>query len=153
MGYPPRQNRYGCPVFLHRDLHDTGETHWLLRRNPYSDRVLWLVQVSTSYFPGARFGNVRDMKKYLQAPCNSIADKEIISGEDEAYEYAMMHLRLSEGFSLLEYESRFGTDFLASRREKIKTYQQEGLISIENGRIFLSEDGFYLSNSIMADII
>ena len=106
-----------------------------------------------SYFDGVRYGNVRDMKKYVLTPCDAKADSEKISKDDEAYEYAMMHLRLADGFSLLEYRARFGVDFLSERSEKIKVYESRGLLRVENDRISLTEDGFYLSNSIMADII
>ena len=106
-----------------------------------------------SYFEGVRYGNVRDMRSYVENPTTARAETDEISADDEAYEYAMMHLRLSEGFSLSEYRSRFGEDFLGKRAEKIKRYSSLGLLKVECDRLFLTEDGFYLSNSIMADII
>ena len=57
------------------------------------------------------------------------------------------------GFSLDEYRSRFGEDFICARAAKIKRYESLGLVRVENERISLTEDGFYLSNTIMADII
>ena len=106
-----------------------------------------------SYFEGVRYGNVRDMRSYVENPTSARAETDEISADDEAYEYAMMHLRLSDGFSLSEYSSRFGEDFLGKRAEKIKRYSSLGLLKVERDRLFLTEDGFYLSNSIMADII
>ena len=77
-----------------------------------------------SYLDGKRFGNSSKINEYLSSDSKKYNYEEIISKEDEAYEYAMLRFRLAEGFSLSEYENRFGKSFLTSdRAEKILNYQ------------------------------
>lgn len=106
-----------------------------------------------SYFDGIRYGNGRNMKAYLQAPTGALAEKETLSAADEAYEYVMTHLRLSEGFSLAEYQAAFGADFLALHGKHLQEYKALGLLKTENGRIFLTDEGMNLSNSILVSFM
>lgn len=106
-----------------------------------------------SYFEGVRFGNTRNFSEYISAPTNARADTEHLTAEDEAYEYAMMRLRLSEGISLSDYRERFSVDFLTSRREGIEKYVGAGLLSLNGDRVSLTDAGFYLSNTIMSELL
>ena len=106
-----------------------------------------------SYFGGDRYGNGRNMQEYLQAPTGAVAEKETLSVQDAAYEYVMTHLRLSEGFSLAEYKAAFGIDFLALHALRLQEYKALGLLKTENGRIFLTDEGMNLSNSILVSFM
>jgi oxygen-independent coproporphyrinogen-3 oxidase len=90
---------------------------------------------------------------YLNDSYLDFRDLDFLTDEDLAFEYAMLHLRLKDGFSLKDYKDRFGIDFLVSREEKIKYYENQGLLSVINDRIFLTETGFYLSNTILSDLL
>ena len=78
---------------------------------------------------------------------------EEIDIRSEAFEYAMLRLRLADGFSLDEYESRFGDRFLREKEDIARDYERMGLIYLKDGRISLSEKGFYLSNSIISSLL
>lgn len=104
-----------------------------------------------SYFAGKRYGNTANIDDYLLGV--RIIDTTEISVSDMAYEFAMMRLRLREGFSLLEYKSRFGASFMSGREETIKRYLALGLITIKGDRIALSEKGFYVSNTILTELL
>lgn len=104
-----------------------------------------------SYFGGERYGNVRSLDGYLSGA--SRENTERVSFEDEMFEYAMMHLRLAEGISLLDYEARFGRSFLADRMPQLRRFSDMGLLSVTNERVTLTERGFYLSNTIMSEIL
>ncbi|MBQ8302913.1 MAG: radical SAM family heme chaperone HemW [Clostridia bacterium] len=106
-----------------------------------------------SYFDGRRFGNSRDVSEYLSSNYAKYDSGEIISCTDEAYEYVMLGLRLSEGFSLSEYKDRFGADFIVGREKFIESLVKEGYMKIADGRIFLTERGFYVSNMILSELI
>lgn len=104
-----------------------------------------------SYFDGRRFGNSDDPSVYLGKDCvDYVLDED---EADESFEYVMLRLRLAEGFSLTDYKARFGEDFLASRRELIDSYLKAGYISLGDDRIALTERGFYVSNSILTELI
>ena len=106
-----------------------------------------------SYFDGMRFGNTKNMEEYLTADVHRSVDADVIDHDTEAYEYVMLALRLSEGVSLADYQERFGSDFLLSRRKKIDTLINLGYAEISDGRFFLTDKGMYISNSIITDII
>ncbi len=107
-----------------------------------------------SYFDGKRFGNSSVIDEYLSSNREKYMYEEIISKEEEAYEYAMLRLRLAEGFSLKEYESKFGKSFCSNERmKKISNYQKFGYINLSGDRLSLSDKGFYISNKILTELL
>ncbi len=106
-----------------------------------------------SYFDGRRFGNSRDIMEYLRGNCAKYDSGEIISCSDEAYEYVMLGLRLSEGLSLSEYKKRFCIDFLDGREDLVDSLVKADYMKISDGRISLTERGFYVSNTILTELI
>ena len=65
----------------------------------------------------------------------------------------MLGLRLSTGISLSDYELRFGVSFLLGREEKISRYIDLGYMRRDDDRIALTEKGFYISNTILSDLL
>ncbi len=104
-----------------------------------------------SYLDGRRFGNTRLPREYLSGV--RIESDEVLGKPDIAYEFAMLGLRLSEGFSLSEYRARFGYDFLVGREEFVKRLADEGYLTLTGDRLALTERGFYVSNSILAELL
>lgn len=104
-----------------------------------------------SYFKNKRYGNTRSLKEYISGAPRE--DYEEIDIEAERFEYAMMRLRLSSGIDLSLYKERFGIPFAFGKEERIAEYTKRGLISICGDRLSLTEDGFYLSNMILADLL
>ena len=118
-----------------------------------SEEYIGVGLAAYSYFDGVRYGNSRDYDKYLVdfGDCREFSEKIDIEGEK--YEYAMLSLRLREGFSLSEYEKRFGESFLVGREKILEKLSKSGLLCIDDGRIHLSEEGFYVSNSILTELL
>ena len=106
-----------------------------------------------SYFGKKRYGNTSSLDEYISDDYVQYRYGECISDSDEAFEYVMMHFRLSEGFSLSDYRVRFGTDFLTGREALIERYRSLGYINISDDRIYLTESGFYISNTILSDLL
>ena len=102
-----------------------------------------------SFYCGERFFNTSDVNEYI-AGASSVLDND---GTDRAYEYAMLKLRLKDGFLLSEYESLFGVSFTEGKEELLARLVSEGLLTLSDGRIALTERGFYLSNSILVEIL
>ena len=105
-----------------------------------------------SYYKGRRFYNSADFDEYFLPERRQYVSEEI-DIRSEAFEYAMLRLRLADGFSLDEYESRFGDRFLRGKEDIAGDYERMGLIYLKDGRISLSEKGFYLSNSIISSLL
>lgn len=116
-----------------------------------AEEYIGLGVAAYSYFGGMRYGNARSLDAYLSAP--SPVECEHLTDGDIAYEYAMMRLRLSEGISLSDYKKRFGMSFLSERESLIDKFSRHGLISQDGDRLSLTERGFYLSNTILAEIL
>ncbi len=106
-----------------------------------------------SYYRSKRYSNTEEFSEYFSDPCAKYISEDEFKITKDPFEYAMLSLRLSEGFSLLEYKNLFGTDFTKGKENLIKLYTEEGFITIKNDRISLTPKGFYLSNTIMSNLI
>ena len=106
-----------------------------------------------SYFDGKRFGNVDDPIEYSYKKCVEYDYIESIDFAKSQYEYVMLRLRLAEGFSLLEFKEKFRVDFLQGRENIISRLKSAGYLNIIDERISLTEKGFYISNSILNELI
>lgn len=103
-----------------------------------------------SYLDGKRYGNGRNLADYLRG--ERILDVVELSREDVMYEYAMMRLRLMSGIDLAEYKDRFGVDFTEGREELIEKYCRLGLAELDSS-FRLNEKGFYVSNTILSELL
>ena len=106
-----------------------------------------------SYFDGKRFGNTTDRYAYLDGKCGIIATDECEDRDSLSYELVMLGLRLSEGFSRDEYKNITGSDFLVGRECQIDKLIELGYLIVRDDRIALTEKGFYVSNTILTELI
>ena len=106
-----------------------------------------------SFFENKRFFNPSTFNQYFDSFECGREVEEILDSESLAYEYAMMRLRLQEGIPLDEYKHLFRSDFLTGREQKIDLYKRLGYIWIENERLSLTERGFYVSNTILSELL
>ena len=105
-----------------------------------------------SYLSGRRFGNTKDLQKYLSG--EGLSEYcESLSLEDEKYEYAMLALRLDRGITLSEYQKLFSENFLSGRETVISKLSEGGYIRLDNDNLALTEKGFYVSNSIITELL
>ena len=65
----------------------------------------------------------------------------------------MLAFRLSEGLSLSEYKQNFGKSFLAGREEAVSRLVSLGYMKREDDRLALTDRGFYVSNSILTELL
>ena len=105
-----------------------------------------------SYYHGERIYTTSDIKEYFSKNSANYRYGERTRGRD-AFEYAMLALRLTEGLSLRDYESVFGVPFTRGRETVIKKYADAGLLKATDSSISLTEKGFYLSNTILSELI
>ncbi|MCP4205805.1 MAG: coproporphyrinogen III oxidase [Shimia sp.] len=76
--------------------------------------------------------------------------KEAVSLEDQAAEFLMMGLRLSEGVDLQRYESMAGKPIEGTR---VATLQDIGMIEIENSRLRVLPQGRMVLNSVLSELL
>ena len=106
-----------------------------------------------SYFEGKRFYNTSNFSEYFTLDRAKYNKEESEQTGIDPFEYAMLALRLDDGFSLAEYEKLFGKSFLHGNEEKIQRLSELGFLRINGDRISLTHEGFYLSNSILSDLL
>ena len=106
-----------------------------------------------SYLDSYRYSNTLSFDEYLCGSGVKYECKNELSSEDTEYEYAMMRLRLREGIDLYDYIRRFGHEFSMGREALIEKFESAGLIKCADGRLSLTEQGFYLSNTILSELL
>ena len=106
-----------------------------------------------SYYGKKRYSNPVTFSEYFSPDRKTYRQSEEIGIEENAYEFVMMRLRLSEGFSLSDYEKRFGSSFLLGREKIARELVRNGYATLKDGRLALTDTGFYVSNAILSDLI
>ena len=106
-----------------------------------------------SYFRDKRYGNSSAFEEYLSDNFIQYRREELIDDNSRATEFIMMHLRLSDGLSLADYEREFSCSFLDGRVPTLEKYRALGYLDIRDGKVFLTERGYYISNTIISELI
>ena len=119
---------------------------------------------ASSYLGNVRFRNTDHMEAYLdwfeqtdrvlpwpEAPVH--CEREALSDADAMAEFVILGLRMEEGISEETFFSRFGKNIGEVYGEILEKHGREGLLEEKNGRIFLTERGFSLSNYVMCDFL
>ena len=119
--------------------------YWVL------DEYLGLGLAAHSDFSGKRVENTRDMNKYLLG--EYIENETEISILEREFEFIMLGLRTSRGISKSEFFDRFHIDFDEKYGEKVEKYAKMGYFLQNDDVVALSESGFEVSNSILAQIL
>lgn len=100
-------------------------------------------------FGGARYENERSIKAYIKNPY--LIKKTALSKEELMAEYIICSMRKTSGLDLADFEHRFKKSFFDIY--DVSKYEKGGFLACENGRIFFTEKGFEVSNSILCDFV
>ena len=65
----------------------------------------------------------------------------------------MMGLRLVAGVDRYEYQSRFGTDLYAEKQSRIDKLVSLGLLESDQNSLRLSPEAFFVSNSVIGELL
>ena len=104
-----------------------------------------------SLFGGERFGNSRDLGAFLAGE-DIVCERERISDTDAAFEFVMLGMRMGKGIDISEYERRFCRDFDADFPSAEK-FEAHSLLKREGERLFFTDEGFFVSNTILAQFL
>ena len=127
------------------------------------NKVYWSLEeyigvgsASSSYIDGYRLVNISNINDYIEKINNNISvviDKYENSIEDEMEEFVFMGLRMVSGIDLLKFKKKFGVDINSIYKEVIEKNIKDGLLVVEENKMFLTAKGMELSNSVMSDFI
>ena len=104
-----------------------------------------------SYGNGKRSWNIADTKAYITAiendrlPC----EEEIIDADTHYNDMIMTALRTCEGIELSMLSAEYRTYLM----RLAKPLQEQGLLKEDNGWLYLTRDGIYVSDSVMSDLM
>lgn len=109
-----------------------------------------------SYIGNYRYYNTKRLDTYIENLKNNkspIHAKEYISIAQRRTERIMLSLRTTKGLNLEEFKKEFKEDLLKSKSNNIEKLQHEGMIEISDGYLKISPDYFYVSNSIIIELL
>ena len=112
-----------------------------------------------SYLGSCRFSFRRDTELYISAmehperSYNIIDERYTIGQNDRIGEYVMLRLRTSYGIDLGEFRDLFGRDFDALYGSRLPQYEKGGYMKREDGRVFLTPEGMFVSSYILSDLL
>ncbi len=81
------------------------------------------------------------------------AGDEPIDARRARGEFVFLNLRLRAGLSLADFAGRFGESFESAFGERAARLFEGGLLVREDGRIYLSDRGLELADSVFAEFI
>ncbi|MBR2460476.1 MAG: radical SAM family heme chaperone HemW [Clostridia bacterium] len=110
-----------------------------------------------SYLDGVRYRAPSSVDEYIDAvnrrDMSTLSlDSLRIEGEERASEYVMLRMRLRDGISAAEFERDIGGDF-SEYEKRIKPFIRSGHIRMSDGRYAFTDEGFDVSNYILAQLI
>lgn len=108
---------------------------------------------ASGFVGDVRYTNPYDIKDYISTPVSALLEEgETVPLYDQANEYAMLRLRLTDGIDLKEFQRRYGrgfTDFFPNAR----ALAEQGLLVISDSRAYVPDDKIYVTNSILVDLL
>lgn len=116
----------------------------------WADQHYYGCGVSASgYLENYRYTNTKSITKYLQG--ETIMSKETLTRQEEEFEYLMLNLRMTEGFSISDFNKRFQKDFLTSYHQEIQKCGKS--LVIHENRVRIRKDDIYIMDSILLNLL
>ncbi len=128
--------------------HNLG--YWKL--NPYIGVGL----SSHSSIDNRRYWNTSVFNEYFSMIDENIlpiSGEETISKDLMESEYLILRIRLNEGISFVDYETRFNRSFMQKYERVVNKHIETGLLMISEDRISLTDKGKDLSNLVEVDFL
>lgn len=104
-----------------------------------------------SYGNGKRSWNIADTKAYITAieEDRLPSEEEVIDADTHYNDMIMTALRTCEGINL----STLSAEYQAYLMRLAKPLQEQGLLKEDNGWLYLTHEGIYVSDSVMSDLM
>ena len=112
------------------------------------EEYLGLGASAHSFMNGKRYYCTRDINEFING------SDAVLDGEGGDFdEYVMMRLRLAKGLQNELVEQRFGHSIPNTMLQKAKELEKHGLAICKDKNIYLTKEGFLLSNSIISHLL
>lgn len=111
---------------------------------------------ASSFFAGTRYSNIVDINKYIDNINNNssvILEEEHLDKYSLMKEYVILTLRLKEGINLQKFYNKFGIDLFEIFGVEVKELNNNGLITITDKNIYLTDRGTEVANLVWEKFI
>lgn len=108
------------------------------------------------YFNGVRYSNCLSIEDYITSvkKCGTaVIMEEQVTTSNLIEEYIMLGLRLKQGIDTNYLKNNLNYDILNIKSNEINKLINLGLIEINNGRLFATDNGFYVLNAIIVELV
>lgn len=112
-----------------------------------------LLKKSDCYSTSRRFTNTFDLTDYLKNPIGNHSEEQLLTQDDEMEEYMFLGLRMMQGILKEQFYRTFGRSFDEVYGDIAKKQQEQGLIKCDADRLWLTDIGIDISNTVMAEYI
>ena len=79
-------------------------------------------------------------------------ERETLVAKDLKEEFFLTNLRLEEGFSLENYEKRFGSSFLEDYKERLEKLKFDSLLVFDGNRVHCTDKGILLLDRVLLSL-
>ena len=111
---------------------------------------------SHSYMSGKRFCNTEDFDKYVSNLMDkklAVESVETLTPAQKREEEIMLALRTNLGLDTYRLDRLYGGNFLKDKAKEIEFLSKNGFIRLENGRIFVCDNAYYVLSSIVSKLV
>lgn len=98
-----------------------------------------------------RLKNIENLRDYISGL--TVAEREVLSQNDEISEFMFLGLRCIKGISISEFKNTFNKSIYDIYSQQLQKLCNEKLIEINNDNIYLTEKGIDLSNMVFTEFI
>jgi oxygen-independent coproporphyrinogen-3 oxidase len=162
---PGEESQYEFFIKTSGFLEDAGYIHYEVsnfsRGMKYASRhnqkywdhspYLGLGPSAHSFQSDRRWWNHRSLDQYLAAinPENlPVEETEILTMEQLSLEALYLGLRTKKGVSLYDFKNQYHYDLFAEKSKMLNKLQEEGFISIRDGRLYPTQAGLAVADSL-----
>jgi oxygen-independent coproporphyrinogen-3 oxidase len=105
---------------------------------------------ASGYLDGVRYINTKNINRYL---LHQWRDKdEFIDPRMREFEYIMLHLRMTKGFTYQDFFNQFNHDFLSTYHLEVQDLEKRGLINKNQESFALTFEGIMLLDSVVVTL-
>ncbi len=103
-----------------------------------------------------RWANERDLVRYMdlvEQDNSAVVTRTELSQEDRQAEAVFLGLRMMQGFSMDDYQQRFGADLRQKHESDLMRFREAGLIAYAGDQLKLTRAGALLSNEVFSAFV
>lgn len=111
---------------------------------------------ASSLMSNARFHNTEVMEEYLanaEEPLLLRSEVERLVEKEQMEEFMFLGLRMCRGIEKAEFRRRFGCEVETVYGDVIKRLKAQGVLAEADGRVFLTNRGIDVSNTVLAEFL